>query len=87
MTERDATATDSRIPGVLAALIVVGLLLLPVFYVLSMGPFIWLDAKGYIHVAEDSLIVSFYWPILWSAENFKFAETMLDWYVELWDET
>ena len=69
----------------LAAAIVVITILLPVFYVLSIGPVSYiLDAAG---VANPGPIVTavrvFYYPVIVMHENGILTQ-QLEWYVELW---
>lgn len=78
-------ASRTRSSAGVVIVVVILIVLLPLFYVLSIGPVIWLEANNYIEVGENSPIVLFYWPILWSAERFAFAEAALEWYAELWD--
>jgi|GEM_PF-1506207 len=83
--EGSAGSETSRSLVVPALVVAILVLLLPLFYVLSIGPVIALEARGYLEIEEDSPIVYFYWPILWSAESFQFVEGLLEWYADLWD--
>jgi len=55
------------------------MLLLPVLYVLSIGPAGWANQNGYL--PDD--IRGFYAPIVWLHDNTPLAKP-LDWYGELW---
>ena len=83
--ESDPKPTASRSSGApVAALIVILLALLPLLYVLSIGPIIWLEARNYIEVTPDSLIANFYWPMLQLIESSEFARDIFKAYAELW---
>jgi hypothetical protein len=53
------------------------IVVLPVLYLLSFGPAVWLAGRGYL---SESTVSLFYWPVLWSTAH---AET-LDGAVDLW---
>jgi hypothetical protein len=64
-----------------AAVLCLGLVLLPMFYVLSLGPAVWLANREI--VAREPLQVV-YAPLIWLHENAP-LEAPLDWYVDLWE--
>jgi hypothetical protein len=66
--------------GPIAALVVVGLLVL---YPLSYGPASWLAVHGYI--ANDKAAV-FYRPMHWACERSEIFGHVLLWYVDFWIE-
>ena len=85
MTNRqDSPQAETRSFGAQAAVLALIFLLLALLYPLSIGPFIWLDSKGYIQVTENSLIARFYWPLIWAAEQSSFTSSIFYWYAELW---
>jgi hypothetical protein len=85
-SEPEDKRSSGRAGGAAAVAVAVLLLLLPVGYVLSIGPAIWLDSRGYIHVEEDSLIAKFYFPIIYAAESVPMLDSGLTWYADLWDK-
>jgi hypothetical protein len=64
--------------GVVMLVVVV---LLPVLYVLSIGPAEWLAAHGYC--SEDAIGYA-YGPVVLLYNISETAELVIDWYVELW---
>src|SRR5579872_7282264 len=68
--------TSRKKPGVAfwaTLIVVVGLALYP----LSIGPAIWLTARGYF---RESTVQSFYMPVLWSAAQAEWLEDGLVWW-------
>jgi hypothetical protein len=65
----------------LAGAILAAMLLLPVLYVLSIGPAAWLCVKGYID-SDSSMAI--YWPVLWLAGQSQAPKVALGWYISLW---
>ena len=60
------------------------LAMLPVLYVLSIGPVAdWSIREGNNGERFESLI-SFYWPLLALAEHVPWFARVLEWYVEFW---
>jgi hypothetical protein len=57
----------------------VALLLLPLAYVLSLGPAVWLNDRGYL----PDWVGVVYGPIDWLYITFPPAKTFFDWYLEL----
>ena len=72
MTERPRSS--------LAVWLIVAAVLLPVVYVLSIGPAMQLDGGG---ILSDRFIWT-YWPLLWLHAHCPPARNVLDWYVGLW---
>ncbi len=71
--------TDRKKPGVAlwaTGVVVVGLVLYP----LSLGPAIWLTARGYV---RDSAVQWFYMPVLLSAEQAEPLENAVTWWGSL----
>jgi hypothetical protein len=65
---------------ILAAIAIVALLL-PMFYVLGVGPTAWLVIHGYI--SNDSAM-AFYWPLQSLADSSPWVDSILQGYVSLW---
>ena len=60
----------------------IGLPLMPILYVLSIGPALWLFLHGYL-VGLNPLLWSFYAPLSELRRNGIFA-AFFDWYISLW---
>jgi hypothetical protein len=61
------------------------LFLMPVLYVASTGPFVWLIEQKWIsETTSDTIILLVYTPILWTAENIPGAESLLEAYIDCW---
>jgi hypothetical protein len=65
----------------LAVLLTVAVSLLPVVYVLAIGPIIALVDQNYI---SDDAYLFVYWPLIALYENCPPVQAPLDWYVDLW---
>jgi hypothetical protein len=64
--------------------VAIGLLIvLPVLYVLSVGPATWLFTRGYVSCKEGTPLWTFYTPLRWAARNSKVANDFLSWYENL----
>lgn len=73
--------SSSRGGAGLALLVAVLLFLLPVLYVLSVGPVIWIT----YHCGLEGMYWEwFYWPLGWWHEHVEFTRPFLEWYVDLW---
>jgi len=72
-------STDRR-SSPLAVLVAAAILLLPVAYVLSVGPAVWLFDHGYL--GEWASVI--YAPLVHLYENCKPVAAALDWYIQLW---
>ena len=60
----------------LVFLIVVGILL-PVIYLVSIGPVYWLVAQGYLSIG----VLNAYFPLEWLAHIFPPFHDAIDWYL------
>jgi hypothetical protein len=63
------------------AAIAIGLLLLPILYMLSVGPAIWLCNRGAITRRQ---LFTAYAPIAWIEGRNETFDGALDFYVKLW---
>jgi hypothetical protein len=74
---------QSRLPVVLVAVV----LTLPILYVLSAGPLVWLFTRHYID--SDSLLgrclVGLYWPVMWLGRHSDWFKHVWDWYLDFWE--
>jgi hypothetical protein len=61
--------------------IVVALVLLPLLYAPSVGPAVWLHQRGLIPDAMSYV----YSPLEWAAHKSPHFESVLIWYVTLWE--
>lgn len=57
------------------------LILVPVLYVLSLGPAVWIG--DHYELTRD-VITAVYYPLFLLAKRFEPIKQMLDWYVGLW---
>ena len=76
----DADKHERRFPA-LAAVLCVVVLLLPVVYVLSIGPAFWLMEHGY---ASSSVWEYTYYPVFWLSSKSELGRRLLEWYINLW---
>lgn len=67
-----------------APLALVGLFLLPVLYVLSLGPAVWLYNAQQGQGPAAEVLETIYAPLGWLHENTPF-QGPLEWYVDLWE--
>jgi hypothetical protein len=58
------------------------IVLLPLFYVLSIGPAIWLHHRDLI---PELPLTAIYWPLEWLADAMPTISAPLVWYVDVWD--
>lgn len=69
----------------LVLVLAVVVVLLPLLYVLSIGPAAWLVNTGRLNGDEGSPTYRFYSPIIWAADNYEPIEQALGWYFSLWE--
>lgn len=84
MSEAARPAKEATTHGSAATVVAVILfvaVLLPVLYVLSLGPVIMMVERGGMDV---EFWVWFYWPLEWLHEHVEFTRPFLDWYAQLW---
>ena len=84
-SDRDYESSDSRSPSKsrsapVAIIIVVMLVVLPILYVLSVGPAVWMFHSGYI---GDEVIDVVYFPVIALHDNSAIAGHVLEQYVEM----
>lgn len=84
MSEATRPAKEATAQGSAAAVVVVMLVtmvLLPLLYVLSVGPVIMMIERG---VLDTEFWAWFYGPLEWLHDHVAFIRPFLDWYVRLW---
>jgi hypothetical protein len=74
---------DMRARSGSAIVLVLIIALLPMLYVLSAGPVVWLYNRGML--GEDSPIWLVYVPLGFAAEKCDVFENVLTWYLHFWD--
>jgi len=79
----DRHENDQRRGSSLAVWLIAGVVLLPILYVLSIGPFVWLTYHGYLYLSDDAFTVV-YGPLLYLHDNCKPIGDALEWYARLW---
>jgi hypothetical protein len=67
----------------LVACVLLGLIFLPMLYVLSIGPAVWLSEHGYL---SDEAGEWFYAPLAAAAERFPTIRGCLIWYMSLFGD-
>lgn len=67
------------------AVAIVTLVILPLLYVASIGPAVWLADRGLISTDEDSGAALFYRPLEIVVEHCEPVEEGLELYVSLWE--
>lgn len=77
---RPAKETIGNGSSAMVVLLLVGVLL-PVLYVLSIGPVIMMIERGGM---SAEFWAWFYGPVRWLHQHVEFSRPFLDWYVELW---
>jgi biotin transporter BioY len=75
MTSNDRQGRFTTIAIAMAA----GVVLLPILYVLSSGPALWLSTHGYF----DGYYY-FVKPLCWLADKSEIFDELLHWYLNLW---
>ena len=74
--------TDTRSTPWLVIMLIV-LVLLPVLYVLSIGPYVAID-DGFTRQDWHPWAQTFYAPIFWAIDHSKNVDQFFDWYMGLW---
>jgi hypothetical protein len=64
--------------------LVVLLLILPLVYVLSVGPAIWLHSSGAMGPQSTAILEAVYFPLEWSSRNVPVVGPLIMRYAELW---
>jgi hypothetical protein len=64
-----------------AILIAIAIVLLPLLYVLSFGPVIWLVKHRYL--PDAAALSTIYLPLQFAADQFPAFERSLKWYIEM----
>jgi hypothetical protein len=67
-----------------AVWLIAAVLLLPVVYVLSVGPMFWLHQHGGLSPVTDELIALPYAPLGWLRDKCAPFARALDWYLDFW---
>ena len=78
---------QSKRSGPWVALVaLLGVMGLPVLYVLSLGPASWMYEEGYLSPGMKTALEYIYSPLVWVAENWDWAGGILIAYVMWWAE-
>jgi len=81
-TDHHDTEQPNRERGPVVGCLAVAALVLPIVYVLSIGPAWWLYRRGYL--SDSAAIV--YAPLRLLGNNCKPIEDALRWYIDLWGQ-
>jgi hypothetical protein len=84
VTLNGPTKSDDQPRRLVAVLIAGAIILLPVAYVLSVGPANWLYNHGPISQPAKDLITHVYWPLGWLCDHCKPFFDVLAWYIDFW---
>jgi hypothetical protein len=83
MHERPEKSSQSM-RGATVALVAM-IVLMPLLYLLSIGPAVWLFKNGAFSVGTmESIIMPVYAPLDWVRGHFPLCGAVMDSYVELW---
>lgn len=84
----DASHSSRTPAGSKSTVLLLGIVLLPVLYLLSVGPIIMLQLNGRLGPEEGPLfqsLVVFYTPLEWCVQyEIPVVAPTLEWYVNLW---
>ena len=73
--------SSSRSGAGLALAVVALFILLPVLYVLSVGPAVYLARRDYV---SREAVHAFYWPLAWLYDSWELIQPLLEWYLNWW---
>ena len=71
-------------PAIVAAIVVL-FVLLPLVYLLAIGPIVWLHRRGMVNVEPGSVIARVYYPAEMAAELCTPFRNSMEMYVSLWE--
>jgi hypothetical protein len=71
----------------IVAVVAVVFVLLPLFYLLAIGPIVWLHERGLVSVEPGSVIATAYYPAEIAAEHCQPFARAIETYVSLWQRT
>lgn len=80
MSNDPAETRPKQSRGAFVVVLVALLVILPVCYVLSIGPAVWLVSINYLDSNLYSLI---YGPVLWLCKQWPALESFTNWWVDL----
>ena len=67
--------------GGCAVLVVVGLAMLPILYILGIGPAYWLTIHGFL---SEEIANGFYYPLNYLGERSQLFHDSVEWYLSFW---
>lgn len=71
-------------PAIVAAIVVL-FVLLPLVYLLAIGPIVWLHRRGYVSVEPNSVVARVYYPAEMAANYCPPFSRVMEMYVSLWE--
>ena len=71
---------ESRRSGPAAVVVILVLIALPILYVLSLGPAVWLMEHNYL---DRETARHIYYPLIFAAESIPLVRSVMQWYMEL----
>jgi hypothetical protein len=66
--------------GAAVVFVILALIALPILYVLSLGPAVWLMEHNYL---DRDLARHIYYPLIFVAESIPLVRSVMQWYMEL----
>jgi hypothetical protein len=76
--------TEGKSKYLIASVLLI--MLLPLVYVLSVGPAVWLQMNGYLSESVEDALEVIYLPLAWLVMNSEWAEAMLMAYLSLFTD-
>jgi hypothetical protein len=81
-----ANCPTKRTTGVAAiAVATLFFTLLPLIYVLALGPLVWIHDRGWMSDPVENVVETAYWPLEYASRK-TFLGEPLNWYVSLWED-
>ena len=69
--------------AVVIAVLALLFILLPILYVASVGPVVWMQHRGLIDAKPSSVVYCIYWPLEWAVQNCPPLQPAAEWYVSI----
>jgi hypothetical protein len=71
--------SERKAGGGTTVLVVAIIVLFPLFYVLSFGPFAWLSVNGYLPVPVSETLSYCYQPLIYASDHIPALGWLLNW--------
>ncbi|MCA9114456.1 MAG: hypothetical protein KDA79_05180 [Planctomycetaceae bacterium] len=84
----DASQSTRTSAGSKSTVLLLGIVVLPVLYVLSIGPFNWMYTKGWLGPWDgplnQTLLIPYYPLVICTRYKIPVVAPALEWYLSLW---